>query len=182
MPYNYTMDKHYYTYQEIHRLAQSIASRIIESGFNPDVIVAIGSGGFIPARILRTYLGKPILAVGVVYYDMNDKPMEYPRKVQWIEEAEKQLAGKRILLVDEVDDSRVTLEYCTKELLAYHPSALAVAVLHDKRKEKRGHFPPGVDQVFVGQTLDDVWIVYPWDAIDIDEHDKNALARQKEGL
>lgn len=176
------MNKYHYTYQEIHRLAQSIASRVNESGFSPDVIVAIGSGGFIPARILRTYLSKPILAVGVVYYDMNDKPMEYPRKVQWIEEAEKQLAGKRILLVDEVDDSRVTLEYCTRELLAYHPAALAVAVLHDKRKEKRGQFPPGVDQVFVGQTLDDVWIVYPWDAIDIDEHDRNARARPKEGL
>jgi hypoxanthine phosphoribosyltransferase len=87
------MKKLYYTYQMIHKLAQSIAVQIKESGFNPDVIVAIGSGGFIPARILRTYLGKPILAVGIAYYDLNDKPMDYPRKVQWIEEAEKKLAG-----------------------------------------------------------------------------------------
>ncbi len=82
------MKKLYYTYQMIHKLGQSIAGQIKESGFNPDVIVAIGSGGFIPARILRTYLGKPILAVGIAYYDLNDKPMDYPRKVQWIEEAE----------------------------------------------------------------------------------------------
>jgi hypoxanthine phosphoribosyltransferase len=175
------MKKLYYTYQMIHKLAQSIAVQIKESGFNPDVIVAIGSGGFIPARILRTYLGKPILAVGIAYYDLNDKPMDYPRKVQWIEEAEKKLAGKRILLVDEVDDSRVTLEYCTNELLAYHPAALAVAVLHDKNEEKRGKFPPDVSKVFVGETLGDVWIVYPWDALDIDEQDRNAaLARDAE--
>ncbi len=168
------MEKLYYTYQMIHKLAQSIAGQVTESGFNPDVIVAIGTGGFIPARILRTYLRKPILAVGIAYYDLNDKPMDYPRKVQWIEEAEKQLAGERILLVDEVDDSRVTLEYCTRELLAYHPADLAVAVLHDKHKEKRGAFPPGVSKVFVGETLGDVWIVYPWDAQDIDEQDRNA--------
>ncbi len=173
------MDKHHYTYQAIHRLAHSIANQVQASGFEPDVIVAIGSGGFIPARILRTYLGKPILAVGIAYYDLNDKPTEYPRKVQWIEEAEKQLSGKRILLVDEVDDSRVTLEYCTRELLAYHPAALAVAVLHDKRKEKRGSFPEGVSKVFVGETLDDVWIVYPWDAIDIDAHDRLAMKRSE---
>ncbi len=168
------MEKRYYSYQKIHRLAQSIAETVRESGFEPDVIVAIGSGGFIPARILRTYLKKPILAVGIAYYDIDDKPMDYPRKVQWIEEAEKQLAGKRILLVDEVDDSRVTLEYCTTELLAYHPAALAVAVLHNKQKEKRGMFPSGVSPVFVGEELGDVWIVYPWDALDIDAHDTYA--------
>ena len=168
------MGKLYYSYQMIHKLAQSIAEQVKDSGFSPDVIVAIGTGGFIPARILRTYLGKPILAVGIAYYDLNDRPMDYPRKVQWIEEAEKQLAGKRILLVDEVDDSRVTLEYCTKELLTYRPAALAVSVLHNKQKKKRGSFPPGVQHVFVGENLGDDWIVYPWDARDIDEHDKNA--------
>jgi len=117
------------------------------------VIVAIGTGGFIPARILRTYLGKPILAVGIAYYDIHDQPMAYPRKVQWIEEAEKQLADKRILLVDEVDDTRTTLEYCTTELLSYKPKALAVAVLHNKNKEKKGVFPQGVEQFLLGKIL-----------------------------
>ncbi|MCX7774485.1 MAG: phosphoribosyltransferase [Rectinemataceae bacterium] len=168
------MEKRHFTYQEIHRLARDIAFKVQASGFEPDVIVAIGSGGFIPARILRTYLGKPILAVGIAFYDLNDRPTDYPRKVQWIEEAEQHLAGRRILLVDEVDDSRITLEYCTRELLKHKPSALAVAVLHDKRKEKRGAFPAEVGPVFVGQELDDVWIVYPWDAKDIDEHDRLA--------
>jgi len=58
------MEKYYFTYEDIHRTAKSIADRVEASGFEPDIIVAIGSGGFIPARILRTFLGKPILAVG----------------------------------------------------------------------------------------------------------------------
>lgn len=170
------MKKIHYTYQMIHKLAQSLANQVEASGIKPDVIVAIGTGGFIPARILRTYLGKPILAVGIAYYDIHDKPMAFPRKVQWIEEAEKQLAGKNILLVDEVDDTRTTLEYCTKELLAYHPASLAVAVLNDKQKEKKGAFPAGVSRVFVGETLGDVWVAYPWDAHDIDEQDRLAAS------
>lgn len=175
------MDKLRLTYEDIHRTTSSIARRVKESGFEPDVIVAIGSGGFIPARILRTYLGKPILAVGVAYYDADDRPSELPRTVQWIEEAERKLAGKRILLVDEVDDSRTTLEFCIRELLRHEPAEVAVAVLHDKKKEKRGVIPPGVRRYFAGETLDDVWIVYPWDALDIDEHDRLARAPRPAG-
>jgi hypoxanthine phosphoribosyltransferase len=164
------MEKYYFTYEDIHRTARDIAERVRSSGFVPDVIVAIGSGGFIPARILRTFLGKPILAVGIAYYDIDDKPCDIPRKVQWIEEAEKKLAGKRILLVDEVDDSRTTLEYCIRELLRHHPAEIAVAVLHDKKKPKRGTIPQEVKRYIAGKTIEDRWVCYPWDAIDIDEH------------
>jgi len=168
------MEKRYFTYQDIHRTAKAMAERVTAAGFDPDVIVAIGTGGFIPARIIRTFLGKPILAVGIAYYDANDKPTEFPRKVQWIEEAERKLAGRKILLVDEVDDSRTTLEYCVRELMRHHPAEIAVSVLHNKNKLKRGAIPAEVSHYIVGEELDDVWIVYPWDATDIDEHDRKA--------
>lgn len=168
------MDKYYWTYEDIHETVRDLAGMVGVSGFEPDVIVAIGSGGFIPARILRTFIKKPILAVGVAYYDADDRPTDTPRTLQWIEEAERKLAGKRILLVDEVDDSRVTLEYCVKELLRHGPAEVAVAVLHNKDKEKRGALPAEVRHYYAGRTLDDIWIVYPWDAADIRAHDEAA--------
>ncbi|MBP7095474.1 MAG: phosphoribosyltransferase [Spirochaetia bacterium] len=163
------------TYQDIHRTVRSIAERIAASGWSPDLIVAIGSGGFIPARMLRTFLDRPILAVGVSYYDDEDRPTDNPRTVQWIEEAERKLGGKRILLVDEVDDSRSTLAYCVRELLRHAPAEVAVAVLHDKRKPKREELPSEVTRYWKGLEVDDRWIKYPWDAPDIDEHDALAL-------
>jgi len=168
--------KYFWTYEDIHETVRDLARRVEASGFQADVIVAIGSGGFIPARILRTYLKKPILAVGIAYYDSEDRPTDTPHTVQWIEEAERKLAGRRILLVDEVDDSRVTLEYCIRELLRHNPAEVAVAVLHDKKKEKRGVIPSGVRHYFAGLTLEDRWIVYPWDATDIRAHDRDAAA------
>jgi len=177
MPYNPSMEKRHFSYQEIHKTAKSMALRVQERGFEPDVIVAIGTGGFIPARIIRTFLRKPILAVGIAYYDANDKPAGNPRKVQWIEEAERKLSGKKILLVDEVDDSRTTLEYCIRELMNHHPAEIAVAVIHNKNKLKRGTIPSEVAHYIVGEELPDVWIVYPWDALDIDEHDRNTGKR-----
>ena len=164
------MEKYFFTYEDIHKTSLDLSLRVRASGFEPDVIVAIGSGGFIPARIMRTFLNKPILAVGVAYYDADDKACELPRKVQWIEEAEKKLAGKRILLVDEVDDSRVTLEYCIRELLRHQPSEIAVAVLHNKLKPKKGSIPTEIKRYFAGREIEDRWVCYPWDALDIDSH------------
>ena len=172
------MDKLYFSYEDIHRDVRSLAQRIIASGYAPQVIVAIGTGGFIPARILKTFLKLPILTIGVALYGDDDKRSEGPRKIQWIDEVERKLSGKRILLVDEVDDSRTTLAYCLRELLAHRPAELGVAVLHNKKKEKLGTFPPEL-KYWAARELDDLWFAYPWDAIDIDEHTRQASAGAK---
>ncbi|HUX11635.1 MAG TPA: phosphoribosyltransferase [Spirochaetia bacterium] len=169
-------DKLYFTYADIHNTVRELAGVIGRSGFDPDIIVAIGTGGFIPARILKTYIDRPILTVGLKLYDENNRPASSPRKIQWIDEVEKKLSGKRILLVDEVDDSRITLEYCLKELLTHHPAEVAVGVLHNKKKEKRGTYPAAVKRVFFGSEIEDRWVVYPWDAVDIYAHEE--LARR----
>ncbi len=163
-------DKQFFSYRQIHRTVKSLAERIIADGYDPDVIVAIGTGGFIPARMLKTFIDRPILTVGIRLYDENNQPADRPRKIQWIDEVEKKLTGKKILLVDEVDDTRTTLEYCLTELLSHDPAETAVAVLHRKEKTKRGTIPDKIRRYWVGQELPDVWIAYPWDAEDVDVH------------
>jgi hypoxanthine phosphoribosyltransferase len=113
--------------------------------------------------------------VGLQYYNRENRPEEIPRKIQWIDEVEKKLSGKRVLLVDEVDDTRVTLEYCLKELLRNRPAEMAVAVLHNKRKVKTGVIPHEISQYYVGRELEDRWICYPWDAVDIDVQEQRAF-------
>jgi uncharacterized protein len=166
-------EKLYYTYQQIHKLVQTLVGQINSNGYLFDIIVAIGTGGFIPARILKTYINKPILTVGIQYYDEHNNPIESPKKIQWIDEVERKLKGKRILLVDEIDDSRTTLVFCLNELLRYDPLQVAVAVIHNKVKTKRAHFPHNI-LYFCGDDVEDKWVVYPWSAVDIDEHDRKA--------
>jgi len=164
--------KLYFSYNDIHKTVKTLASKIKKSGYDPQFMVAIGTGGFIPARILKTFLDKPIYTVGISYYDHENKPKDSPQKIQWIDEVEKKLQGKKILLVDEVDDSRVTLEYCLRELLKHEPAEIAVAVLHNKRKEKHGNIPKDIDHYFAGKELEDIWVCYPWDADDIEFQDR----------
>lgn len=169
-------EKRYFSYNEIHRTVADLSREILASGFDPDVTVAIGTGGFIPARILKTYLKKPILTVGVKLYGDDNTIEGGPSKVQWIDEVERKLKGRRVLLIDEVDDTRTTLAYCLRELLSHQPAEIAVAVLHCKDKAKLDQIPPQVTRYWAGQHLEDIWVVYPWDAEDIDEHSRQAGA------
>lgn len=95
-------------------------------------MIAIGGGGYIPARILRSFLKKPgspnipIQAIGLSLYESLGEDTEVEQigkkvtRTQWLDLTAlgqmENLVGKRILIVDEVDDTRTTLEYAVKEL------------------------------------------------------------------
>jgi uncharacterized protein len=97
------------------------------------------------------------------------------------------LIGKNILIVDEVDDTRTTLEYAVRELEKDVETArkhsgrtekttFFVFVLHNKNKPKKGYLPDDMEEkrYIAGMRTRDVWICYPWEATDIDQHDKMA--------
>lgn len=60
--------KIWYTYDDIHRVLKELAGKIQSGGVKYDAMIAIGGGGFIPARILRCFLNIPIYAVTTAYY------------------------------------------------------------------------------------------------------------------
>ena len=176
--------KFYVSYNTVHTLVKKLAGELMATGYDPDVIVAIGSGGFIPARIIKTFINRPIYAVGISYYGLDNKHRDHPTKIQWIDEVQSQLVGKKVLLIDEVDDSRATLAYCVGELLKYEPEEIAVLVLHNKLKEKDVDFPVEITRYFAGMEIPDLWIKYPWDAEDIEAHTEaeRAMLREKKEL
>ena len=153
--------KIWYTYDDIHRVIKALAEKIQNSGVKYDAMIAIGGGGFIPARMLRCFLEIPIYAVTTAYYDSDNEGQvtEEVKKVQWLDPVPDALKGKNVLVVDEVDDSRVTMEFCLTELQV-------------------GKIPEGIPY-FSGLTVEDWWINYPWDALDIDEHNRLAAEGKK---
>ena len=169
------MEKLFISYNQIHETVKGIAQEIQSDGFAFDHMVAIGTGGFIPARMLKTFINRPILTVGMAYYDLNDVKMDVPVITQWLDDPENQITGRRILLVDEVDDTRSTIGYCLEKLLTHDPKEIAVAVLHDKDKPKTREIPPQITRYYRGLKMEDRWICYPWDAEDIWAQDKQAV-------
>lgn len=172
-----SVKKVWYTYDHIHETVKDIAEKIQHSGVKYDAMIAIGGGGFIPARMLRSFLHIPIYAVSTAYYvnDACGDTTDEIQKIQWLTPMACQIENKNILVVDEVDDSRVTAEFVLRELQKENFGEIGFAVLHNKLKQKRGVIPNNI-HYFAGIEVEDWWINYPWDAIDIAEH--NALANQ----
>ncbi|EED18351.1 xanthine-guanine phosphoribosyl transferase Xpt1, putative [Talaromyces stipitatus ATCC 10500] len=196
-------EKVYVSYNQVHKLCQRSADKILEE-FRPNLMIAIGGGGFIPARILRSFLKRPgepnipIQAIGLSLYENlgRDDPEEVPgtkvTRTQWLDLSSLEMAnliGKNILIVDEVDDTRTTLDYAVRELekdveqaqkslgREGEKTTFSIFVLHNKDKSKKGKLPE--DMIAAGRyhaavTTGDVWICYPWEAKDIDEHDELA--------
>jgi hypoxanthine phosphoribosyltransferase len=168
------MEKYYIKYEDIHIEAENLYNIISNSGFNPDVIIAVGTGGFIPARILKSFFKKPIICVTISFYNEDNKLQDKINKIQWIQKGSNEhmmIKNKKILIVDELDDTRSSLQYVTNELLEYEPSEIAVGVLHNKIKEKKGVLDKRI-KYFYSKQIADKWIIYPWEATDIIEHNK----------
>lgn len=163
--------KIWYSYDDIHRLVKKVAGQIQQSGVQYDAMIAIGGGGFIPARILRTFLDIPIYAVSTAYYlsDTEDGTHDTIQKIQWLNPIPENILGKNILVVDEVDDSRSTMQFVLNQLQQDGFNQIGVAVIHNKIKEKIGVIPEHI-AYFCGLEIEDLWINYPWDAGDIDAH------------
>ncbi|KAI5953962.1 HPT1 [Candida margitis] len=196
-------DKMYISYNNVHQLCQESADKIKQ--FKPDLIIAIGGGGFIPARMLRSFLKEPgqpnvrIMAIILSLYEeiensdgVQEKPGTHVSRTQWIDYTQSKinLVGKNILIIDEVDDTRTTLHYAVSELkkdveeqakaLNADPKStkFAIFVLHDKEKQKKADLPDEIMKTgnyFAARTVPDCWIAYPWEATDIVYHQKKAV-------
>ncbi|KAJ5791426.1 uncharacterized protein N7518_008437 [Penicillium psychrosexuale] len=200
-------NKQYATYNDVHNLCKNSAKEPL-ANWDINLIIAIGGGGYIPARILRSFLKKPgqsnipIQAIGLSLYEKlgTDSVEEVPgtkvTRLQWLDmnSSMANLIGKNVLIVDEVDDTRTTLQYAVneleedvkkaqKQLPANDPrkdkeTKFFVFVLHNKKKPKKGELPTDMtdnDQRYhAAVTTGDVWICYPWEAENIEEHDSQA--------
>jgi len=203
------VERKYITYNQVHKLCQQAAPKIL-SEFKPNLMIAIGGGGYVPARILRSFLKTPgsanipIQAIGLSLYEKlgdHEGPEEAAghtvTRTQWLDFSavkNSDLVGKNILIVDEVDDTRTTLQYAVQELEKDVKEAarklgrpdekakFSVFVLHNKDKVKKGALPEEMmtqGRYLAAETVGDVWCCYPWEAIDIDEHDRLAAEAEK---
>lgn len=147
-----------YTYNEIHNIVKHKSEYILDK-FNPQIIIAISDGGLIPARILRTYINIPIYTVSVKYYKENNI-MDTPQIIHWIHH---NFSNKRVLIVDEIDDTGSTIHFCKNNLANINKCTnIGAFVVHYKQKEKFFENDNN-DNYFVGQYVPDKWILYPWD-------------------
>lgn len=135
-------------------LAGRLGRMIARSGFRPDMIVAIGRGGYMPARLLSDQLDVFDLAsVKIEHYEGAHKNRE--ARIRYPLTAE--IHGRRVLVVDDVSDSGDTFEVAVRHVREHgDPLDLKTAVLHHKSVSS---FVP---DYFASEVSEWRWIIYPW--------------------
>lgn len=143
----------YLTWMDVQRLSEKLADQIAETGFRPDIIVAVSRGGFDPARILSDELNiRSLASLQVIYYagvnERNDKPqVKYPLNAD--------ISGLNVLVVDDVADSGSSLKVVKDYIDNLGPREVRIATLHHKPWST---FEPD----FFAESADK-WIIYPWE-------------------
>lgn len=148
------------SYDDIKNLVEVIFDKI-NNIYKPDIIIGVGTGGWLPAKLLNNYFNVEIDSINLRSYEgkergeikcsnLNNLNLDY-------------LKNKKILVIDDVNDSGSTLKHIL-EMLSPLTSNLYLCVLHDKKKEKVIDLFLDNRCIYVYATfIDDVWINYPWD-------------------
>lgn len=148
MQYEYVNWNHFY------RLCGVLWQRIADSGYRPDLIIAITRGGYPAARVLSDFAGlMDLVGLKIEHYHGPSKLRQaivpYPLPLS--------ITGRRVLLVDDVSDSGDTFDAAFAELAKRgEPLAMRTAVLHHKQVSR--HTPDYHAQRIVKWR----WVTYPW--------------------
>ena len=137
------------TWNEFHYLSQQLADTILRQKIPLDEIVAIARGGLSLGLILTDFLQIPISTITIQSYtDIKKQGL-----VQITSKLGKTIAGKNILLVDDIADSGKTFLRALSYLKRLKPASLTTASLFYKPHSK---YKP---DFFAKQTS--AWILLP---------------------
>lgn len=141
---------------EFGEAARHLASAVVESGYQPDVVLAIARGGLLLAGAISYALGvKSCGSVNVEFYTGVDERLPEPVLLPPLLQ-ESGLASRRVLLVDDVADSGRTL-------------AMVVGLVRASGAEVRsvclyGKPQSAIEPDFTWRTTS-LWITFPWSAL-----------------
>ena len=144
------------TWERSGELGRQLAQAVRESGYQPEIIVAIGRGGYVPARVVCDYLLHEMLtSIKIEHWGKaaEEKPQTIIRFPLAID-----VTGARLLVVDDVTDTGDTLSAAVSYLGDCGAAEIRTAVL--QHKGTSGFLP----DYYAERVTEWRWIIYPWAA------------------
>ena len=141
------------SWNQIYRLLLKLAEAVRKSGFEPDVIVGVSRGGWIPARIMSDLLETPKLAnVTAEFYVGVAETKREPTITQPVSVSVK---DKKVLVVDDVADTGESLKHVNLHLKNQGASEIKIATIYYK--------PWSIIVPHCYEKETRCWIVFPWE-------------------
>ncbi len=142
------------SWSEVQRLCQRLAMLIKVSDYRPEVVVAIGRGGYVPARLVCDYLDiMALTSIRIEHYlsgsaRQKQAVIRYPLCIE--------IKNQRVLLIDDVNDSGDTLKVAIQHLESFHPREIRTAVMHHKTTTNL------LVDYYAKKIIKWRWLIYPW--------------------
>ena len=161
------MKKVYYTWQDVENQTQEILRQLQRDAWMPDYVVGLTRGGLVPATLISQYLECPMECLKVSLRDDNSQP----ESNLWM--SEDAFEQKRILIVDDINDSGATLNWIKEDWqssnLPNNPKwqeiwgdTVRVATLVDN-ESSASELTVSYSAVGLNKAEEDCWIVFPWE-------------------
>lgn len=145
-------------YEDFLAKVRVLSRKIQEGDWTPEFIIGVGRGGLVPAVYISHQLELPMLSI-----DHSSKVPGFADELLG-KVAGMSAAGKRLLFVDDINDSGGTIEYI-RTLLGDNgcePDNLRFAVLITNTRSK------AVAELWVDaidRDEDKRWFVFPWESV-----------------
>ena len=146
-------DREELTWETFGDATRSLATMVAESGWIPDLVVAVARGGLTVGGALSYALGvKNCGAINVEFYtgvdSRLDVPVVLPPSLNLVD-----VTDLRVLIADDVADTGHTLRL-VQEVLAQHVAEARTAVLYHKSQSV-------ITPTYAWKATD-AWINFPW--------------------
>lgn len=143
------------TWESFGAAARELAQQVVDSGFEPEVVVAIARGGLLPGGAVAYALGtKGVGTLNIEFYTDIGQTLPDPRVLHPLMDTSS-LPDARVLVVDDVADSGRTL-------------ALVMQMLDDAGADARSAVlftkPRSIIVPDFSWKNTDMWITFPWSA------------------
>ena len=149
------VEKEILTWERFGTCCRELARQIADSGFEPEVLIAVARGGMLPGGGLSYALGVKLTdAINVEFYTDVNETLPDPVLLAPMLDTDS-IKGKRVLVVDDVVDSGRTLALVL-DLLTNVGAQPRSAVVYAK--------PTTVVEPDYVWARTDKWIVFPWSA------------------
>jgi hypoxanthine phosphoribosyltransferase len=141
------------TWERFGSAARELAGSVVDSGYEPEMVIAIARGGLVPAGALAYAIGiKAAGTLNVEFYSDVEETLPDPVVLEPLLDTDA-VIGKRLLVVDDVADSGRTL-HLVLGLLRRHTPEVRSAVLYTK--------PRTIVRPDYSWRETDRWINFPW--------------------
>jgi hypoxanthine phosphoribosyltransferase len=151
-PYDYSTRKGIrpISWEDFHGLCKGLARAV--APFDPEIILAVGRGGFYPGTLIAHLLRVEIYPVRLSRRVNDVVQYDHP---QWMVRPPDLVRGRRVLVVDEIASTGETLVFVRQEALSLDAQEVRCAVLY-------AHTWGAEVPDYVGLISDEL-LLNPWD-------------------